>query len=57
MDSKSPKPVFRDLAQLMIELRHEAKEKGIDKMTMREINSAVIAARRDQKKTIKRPAR
>jgi hypothetical protein len=37
------------------ELRQEAKEKGIDKMPMSEINRAVAAARRDLKKTSKRP--
>jgi hypothetical protein len=37
------------------EIRQEAKEKGIDKMPMSEINAAVAAARKAlQKKTAKR---
>ncbi len=38
---------MRDLAQVVAEIRQEAQEKGIDKMTKREINAAVAAARRD----------
>ena len=41
---------FRDLARVLDELRQEAKEKGIDKMSKREINAAVAWARRDLKK-------
>jgi AbrB family looped-hinge helix DNA binding protein len=51
---KNRKQALRDLAATVAEIRQEAKEKGIDKMPMREINAAVAAARRAQK-TIKRP--
>lgn len=55
---KSRKSVFRELAQVVAELRQEAKEKGIDKMTRRDINAAVASARRDlKKKSSKRPAK
>jgi AbrB family looped-hinge helix DNA binding protein len=55
---KDRKRAFRELAQVVAELRQEAKEKGIDKMPMSEINRAVAAVRRDlKKKTIKRPAK
>jgi AbrB family looped-hinge helix DNA binding protein len=46
---------LRDLAATVAEIRQEAKEKGIDKMSMREINAAVAAARRDVKKERKHP--
>jgi hypothetical protein len=36
---------FRELAQVVAEIRQEAKEKGLDKMPMSEINAAVAAAR------------
>jgi hypothetical protein len=36
------------------ELRQDAKEKGVDKMSKREINAAVAWARRDLKSTSKR---
>ena len=48
---------FRELAQVVSEIRQEAKEKGLDSMPMKEINRAVAAARRDLKKTSKRPAK
>jgi AbrB family looped-hinge helix DNA binding protein len=48
---------FRELAQVVAEIRQEAKEKGLDTMSMREINAAVAAARRDMKKNIKRPSK
>ena len=52
---KDPKQAFRELAQVVAEIRQEAKEKGIDKMPMSEINAAVAAARKAlQKKTAKR---
>src|ERR1017187_5692891 len=51
----SRKQAFRELAQVVAEIRQEAKEKGIDKMPMSEINRAVAAVRRDlKKKTSKR---
>ena len=49
--SKDRKRVFQDLAQAVSELRQDAKDKGIDKMSMNEINRSVAAARRDLKKT------
>jgi AbrB family looped-hinge helix DNA binding protein len=55
---KNRKDVFRELAEVVTEMRQEAKAKGIDKMTKREINAAVAAARRDLwKKKSKRPAK
>jgi antitoxin component of MazEF toxin-antitoxin module len=54
---KDRKQILRELAQTVAELRQEAKEKGIDKMPMSEIRTAVTAMRRDLKKNIKRPAR
>jgi len=47
---KNRKDVFRELAKVIAEIRQEAKEKGIDKMSKREINAAVAWARRDLKK-------
>ena len=47
---KDPKQAFRELAQVVAEIRQEAKEKGIDKMSKREIDAAVAWARRDLKK-------
>src|ERR1700738_335844 len=40
---KNPKPVLADLAAVVEDLRPEAKAKGLDKMTMREINAEVEA--------------
>lgn len=54
---KDRKQLLRELAAAVAELRQDAKEKGIDKMPMSEINRAVAAARRDLKKTNKRPAK
>jgi bifunctional DNA-binding transcriptional regulator/antitoxin component of YhaV-PrlF toxin-antitoxin module len=54
---KNRKEAFRELAQVVAELRQEAKEKGINKMTKQEINAAVAAMRRDLKKTSKRSAK
>jgi bifunctional DNA-binding transcriptional regulator/antitoxin component of YhaV-PrlF toxin-antitoxin module len=54
---KDRKQVLRELGQAVSELRQEAKQKGLDKMPMSEINRAVAAARRDLKKTSKRPAK
>jgi AbrB family looped-hinge helix DNA binding protein len=52
---KNRKQALRDLAATVAEIRQEAKEKGIDKMPMSEINAAVAAARKAlQKKTAKR---
>ena len=57
VDGKNRKAVFRELAQVVDELRKEAQKKGIDGMTKREINAAVSAARRDLKRADKRPRR
>ena len=51
---KDRKVLLKELAVAVAELRQDAKEKGIDKMPMSEINRAVAAARRDLKKTSKR---
>jgi hypothetical protein len=51
---KNRKQLLRELATAVDELRQDAREKGIDKVPMREIDAAVAAARRPQK-TIKRP--
>jgi len=55
--AKNRKQAFRELAQVVAELRQEAKEKGTDKMSKSEINAAVTWARRDPKKTSKRAAK
>lgn len=54
------KQTLRHLAKVIAELRQEAKAKGLDKMSKRDINAAVAAARKDQngknqKKSSKRP--
>jgi AbrB family looped-hinge helix DNA binding protein len=54
---KNRKQLLRELAAAVSELRLDAKEKGIDKMPMSEINRAVAAARRDMKKSNKRPTK
>jgi AbrB family looped-hinge helix DNA binding protein len=54
---KNRKQLLQELARNVAEIRREAKEKGIDKMSMREINAAVASARRAQKKTSKRPGK
>ncbi len=51
---KNRKQILRDLAQAVAELRQDAKQKGLDKMPLSEINRAVASARRDLKKTSKR---
>ena len=57
--TKNRKQAFRELAQVVAELRQEAKEKGLDKMSKREINAAVTAVRRatSKRKDSKRPAK
>ena|SRR5579872_4146865 len=54
---KNRKQILLELATAVAELRQEAKEKGIDKMTKRQINAAVAAARRDLARSSKRPAK
>jgi bifunctional DNA-binding transcriptional regulator/antitoxin component of YhaV-PrlF toxin-antitoxin module len=46
-----------DLAEIVAELRKDAKQKGLDAMTGKEINRAVAAARKDLKKKDKHPAK
>jgi len=47
-ERKSRKTVLRELALVLAEIREEAKQKGLDKMTMREINAAIAAYRREK---------
>jgi hypothetical protein len=47
---KNRQQVLRELAIAVAELRQDAKEKGLDKMPMSEINRAVAAMRKDLKK-------
>jgi AbrB family looped-hinge helix DNA binding protein len=54
---KNRKEVLKQLTAAVTELRQDAKEKGLDKMPMSEIRAAVTAARRDLKKTSKRPVK
>lgn len=51
------KQVLRELAQVVAELRQEAKQKGLDKMSASEINAAASAARHSRKKSSKRPVK
>jgi hypothetical protein len=44
-----------ELKKVVGELRQEAAETGVDKMTTRDINTIVAEARREQKKKIKQP--
>jgi bifunctional DNA-binding transcriptional regulator/antitoxin component of YhaV-PrlF toxin-antitoxin module len=44
---------LRELAAAVAELRKDAKQKGLDKMPISEINRAVAATRRDLKKATK----
>jgi AbrB family looped-hinge helix DNA binding protein len=55
--SRGRKHALRELAQVVAELRQEAKEKGLHKMGKGEIDAAVSAARRDLKKSTNRPAK
>jgi AbrB family looped-hinge helix DNA binding protein len=48
---KSRKALLKELTVAVAELRQDAKEKGIDKMSKREINAAVAWARRDLRKS------
>jgi len=58
--SMTPRPApgdpFRALAESIDLLRQDAKAKGIDKMTKRQISAAVAAMRRDLKEERKRRA-
>ena len=55
--AKNRKALLKELAVAVAELRQDAKEKGIDKMSKREINAAVAWARSDLRKTSKRAAK
>jgi bifunctional DNA-binding transcriptional regulator/antitoxin component of YhaV-PrlF toxin-antitoxin module len=56
--AKSRKQALRELAATLDEIRQESKAKGIDKMSTREINSVVAAARRDRgAKAVKSPVK
>ena len=53
---KNRKQALVELGKVVDEIRQDAKQKGIDKMSMAEINRAVAKARRDLKKqSSKRP--
>jgi antitoxin component of MazEF toxin-antitoxin module len=55
---KGRKQLFRELAEVVTEIRQEAQEKGLHKLPGREIDAAVTAARAAlRKKTTKRPTR
>jgi len=55
--SQGRKEALRQLAEVVADLRQESKEKGLDKMSKREINAAVAAARKGLKKSSKRPVK
>ena len=48
------KQAFRELTEVIAELRQESKAKGLDSIPIKEINRAVAAARRDLKKSPQR---
>jgi len=48
---KTRKQVLRELAATVAGLRREAKAKGLDRLSVREINATVAAARRAYKST------
>ena len=50
---KNREQALIELGKVVDEIRQEAKEKGLDKMSKAEINRAVAAMRRDLKKTSK----
>jgi len=55
---KDRKQAFHELAHVLAELRQEAKDKGLNTMSTKEINRAVAKARHARRrKTIKRPAK
>jgi len=49
--------LFRELAQVVGEIRQEAREKGLDTVSAKEINRAVAAARRNKRGTNRRSAK
>jgi len=51
---KNRKQLFRELAQTVAQLRKEAKANGLARMSSREIDAAVTAARRDLAKPSRR---
>jgi antitoxin component of MazEF toxin-antitoxin module len=54
---KNRKQALKELAATVAELRQEAKAKGLDTMSIREINATVAAARPARHKISKRPAK
>ena len=54
--TKSRKQALRELAATVDQIRQEAKDKGVDKMSMRQINAAVAGARRDRSTKNVKPA-
>ena len=54
---KDRRQAFRQLAEIVAGIRHEAKGKGLDALPLKEIDRAVAGARRDLKKSIKQPAK
>jgi DNA repair exonuclease SbcCD ATPase subunit len=46
--SRTRKKHLQEFAAVVAEIRQEAKEKGLDKMTMREINAIVTEVRREK---------
>lgn len=55
--SEDSKQAFAELRQVVAEIRQQAKDKGIDKMSIKGINRAVASARRDMKKVANNPAK
>ncbi len=49
--------LLSEFAQVVSEIRQEAKEKGLDKMPASEIHAAVSSGRRARKKNSRRPAK
>lgn len=54
---KNRKQAFRELAEVVAEIRQEAREKGLDSMSSKEVNRTVAAARRAQKTSRKRSSK
>lgn len=54
---KGRKQLLHELAQTVAELRQDAKQNGLQNMSKREINAAVVSARRGTRKTAKQSAK
>jgi hypothetical protein len=52
--SHGRKQTLRQLAEVIADLRLESKEKGLDKMSKRDINAAVAATRKGLKNSSNR---